>query len=857
MNPVKLAFILSVCSLSLAAAADEQPRDVIPLVNWEFAKEKTPGPLAPPADADWKPVTIPHIFRQSGLPDEAAGWYRLKFDLKKSDEKRRIYLLLEGAATVKDVYINGVPAGQHKGSFTASAFDLTPGVRIGQPNVLDVRVSNRDEETKGCLGRSTLYYVNGGIFRKAWLVKTGAVHIFPESGSSGVFLTPSDITADKAVLGVRTVVRNPLDKPVRVRLLHRVSDPDGKVCAEFGEEATVPAGQTLPVSGSGVVAKPVLWDLGKPVLYTVRTELQSEGAPSDAVTEQTGFRTIELKDGCFLLNGREVQFQGVNKHAQDEYVWNAVPDEVLRREWDSMIDMGANAVRLAHYPHSSLEYDIADKRGVAVWAENGFAGHSWKGAQPEDKVVTPDGERLTREMVRQNWNHPSILFWSVGNETIATTASHYARVIRGEDPSRLRLVTYAANGAVPTDCDFVAWNTYDGWYSGNYDGFAALPRNRFVSETGCGDWITHHIPHGVRKWSVNKFEPEEYAEMFTEYRLQTICRNDKQNRPLFFWWNFREFYDKKFKANRNTKGLVTLGGLPKDAYYLFQAFMNKQKPVVHLCERQHFLRRFAPDNGIKAYSNAAKLTLTLNGVDQGTLQNGAYRIPDIQVKDKAGKVTDIKGIPVENVFFWKAPLKPGRNVVRVSDDKGNSDEMIVYQAAAESLPADAAATVQDLKSSNPANPALFIDRPVEAQSAFFSEVDGTSDNTFDVLPKEVKGAAWITTKRTSAEGMQTDLSFRIHPDAKAARIFVLFSTGTHPAVTLLQPDEEVTKAAGLFRKSLAENGFSDTGTKAVWRDQMLNRSDAELWSRVVKPGEQVTIPGQKLDYVIMVKPEKP
>ena len=206
-------------------------------------------------------------------------------------------------------------------------------------------------------------------------------------------------------------------------------------------------------------------------------------------------------------------------------------DDELRREWQWIADMGANMVRLAHYPHSRLEYDIADERGLAVWAENGYAGQIWeKGPDIDGKTVSPDGERLTREMVRQNWNHPSILFWSAGNETIVDVVGHYAELIEKErDPTRL--VTYAATGTqTAKNCDFIAYNTYDGWYTnGPYTDFAKSPQNEIVSETGAGDWITHHVPYGTIKWTVDKYEPEEYAEMFSEYRLQTICRNEVEN----------------------------------------------------------------------------------------------------------------------------------------------------------------------------------------------------------------------------------------------------------------------------------------------------------------------------------------
>jgi len=186
-----------------------------------------------------------------------------------------------------------------------------------------------------------------------------------------------------------------------------------------------------------------------------------------------------------------------------------------------------------------------------------------------------------------------------------------------------------------------------------------------VSETGSGDWITHHVPHGTIKFSVNEYEPEEYSEMFTEYRLQTVCRNDVENRPDVLMVELPRVLQLEFKNNRNTKGLLTLAGTPKDAAFLFQAFFNPKKPVVHLCGRYHFLRAFAPNNGIKVYSNAGELQMILNGVAQEKIKNGSYRIPDSEMKKYDGSVVPVPGIPVANVFFWKTPLEPGRNVVEV------------------------------------------------------------------------------------------------------------------------------------------------------------------------------------------------
>ena len=832
----------------------DEPREKEALVEWEFCPDtaSTTQMPVPPEQAQWIRLAIPHVFRLSGLPDESAGWYRRSFNVADDEAGRRFFLYLEGAATVKDVFVNGVHIGRHRGAYTAAAFDLTPGVKFGQSNTLLLRVSNRDDESANCLSRSTLYYINGGLYRKAWLIRTGAVHIYPDMGSCGVYITPANITAEKADLSVRTVVCNPLDMSVEVIVRHIVTEPGGAECVRFETKETIGSKKKVTIRAAGVVEEPKLWDIAKPNLYTVRTELLVDGVLSDVVTERAGFRTIAVKDNKFYLNGREFLVRGVNKHHQSEHHWSAVTDEELRREWEMMIDMGCNTVRLAHYPHSRLEYSIADERGIAVWAENGLAGQLWNDPGNEEKMVTVDGERITREMVRQNWNHPSILFWSSGNETIQEVATRYAAVIREEDSTRL--VTFAANRNIPEYTDFVAFNTYSGWYGGHYADFKELPRNAFISETGAGSWITHHLPYGVIQWNVDHFESEEYAGLFAEYRLQTVCVDDPENRPMFLWWNFREFYNLKFKKNRNTKGIITLAGMPKDIYYLFHAFYNLDEPVLHICGRHYFLRQIAPDNGIKVYSNAPELELVLNGEGRGKLKNGDYKLPDSEKKQKDGTMTPVPGITVNNVFFWKTPLRPGRNVVEVRDNKGLSQSIVLYQKPADGpVPAQAESIVTDLKSSSADNPAVFIDRPVESQGPFYYDVDGSSDNTFDALPLQVEGSAWITTRRLSDPNMKTDLSFRLSKDAT---VYVLYSTGTFPNITLRKPNEETQKTAAALRSSLSTAGFKDAGVKTTWRGHDLVLAYCGLWNRPGKAGETITIPGRTLDYVILIKPEK-
>ena len=858
--------LLPLQGCALLNSADVREKD--PIVSWQFLQdtsEEGSEIRLPSQSAKWSNVELPHCFRLSGLPEQSAGFYRATLSPRTGDANKNFYLYLEGAGSVVDVFVNGTHIGQHKGAFTACWFDLSPALKFGKANELIVHVTNRDHEASNCLSQSNLFYTNGGLYRPVWLIQTRGIHIFPEMGSSGVYLTPKNITPESTDLEVTTHIRNALEKPFHVTVRNIITDPNGKHVDTAEETTIVPPGETLPITTTTAIANPILWDLHDGKLYTVRSEVVVGGQVADAVTERTGIRTITMEGEDFILNGEKVFIRGVCKHHQDEHVWNAMTDEQLKWEMDGMLDLGVNTIRLAHYPHRHFEYNLTDENGILVWAENGLAGHRWdKGERAKrESEPTPVGEQITREMVRQNWNHPSIVFWSSGNETHDNTASRYADVIREEDPSRL--LTYASAGEKPDNVDFVAGNTYQGWYWGNYTDFSQLPVNEYVSETGAGCWITHHLPYGIEKWKVDHFESEEYAQMFAEFRFQTIFRNNPEGHKFFLWWNYREFYDHKFKMNRNTKGILTMGGMPKDYYYHFQSFLRPDLPVLHLCGRHYFYRQIDPANGIKAYSNANTVELFINGESCGVMNNGDYVLPgtetaakktdkivsvgDMDTAQETGEKKQVDGIVVENVFFWNAPLAPGKNVVEVRDSNGNTQSMVIYQKADE-MPLPADSLVTNLQSSNPGNPALFIDRPIEAQGPFYTEVDGSSDNTFDLLPKELEGCRWIANKRLSDEKNKTDLSFTL---TRSAKVYVMYSTGTFPAITLNDPDEAMAATAATLKTDLSKIGFKATDINGTWRRHNLWLADFGVMSRKVKAGETVTIPGQTLDYVVLIK----
>ena len=827
---MRLPLLLLLLAIGLGAA--EPRRDEI-LPTWDFAAETAPG-IVPTA---WQSVAIPHIFRQSGLPDNAAGWYRRTVTATPEDLAGRLWLVLDGKTTVAEVQVNGTAVGRHVSAYTAAWFDLTPALRPGPDNTLLVRISNRDEEVRDSLARSTLYYLNGGLFRSTRLVRTGAVHVHPEGGSQGVYLTPTEVTDDRATLRLRTVLAQHGTAPVTAVISQDVTDPAGHAVTTVVTPATITPGATMSVASTATIPHPQRWDLHHGRLYTVTTTVTVEGRVVDRVIERVGLRTVQVQDGKILLNGAPVLLRGVNKHAQDEDHWNAVTPDFLRAEWREMIDLGVNTVRLAHYPHDHLEYDLADQAGIAIWAENGFAGQAWAKQDPDSKEPSPIGDQITREMVLQLWNHPSILLWSAGNEAVPATASHYGKVIRGLDTSRI--ITYAvAQNRRPEGCDLLADNTYQGWYGGNYTEYRK--GNTVISETGAGSWVTHHQDRTLLKWKVNDWEPEEYAEIFAALRLQTVTYDDAPNRPLFTWWTFREFFDHKFKNQRNTKGILTLAGAKKDLYYLFQAFWRQDIPVVRLAGRNVVLH---PGGPITAYANAPSLELFIDGVSVGVRRDGEAVLP--------APKGQTEGPRVRHVFTWTPDLAPGHHRLEVRDPAGNRDGFVLPVPKDGVVPLPEGGLVASLASSNAKNPASFIARPIAAQGPVFGPGDGSADTTWDVLPSALEGAHWIATGRTATE--PTALTLRLR---RAATVRVVLSTGTFPVITLRQPDAATAAKAAILQEALAKAGFQRE-TALVWRGHDLERCDAVVWRRLVAADTTLELPTFPIDAVTLLTETTP
>jgi len=773
--------------------------------------------------ANWTAVEVPHDFQKRGDMTTEQGWYRRTFTVPRGFAGRHLYLVFEGAAAIADVYVNGTHLGQHRGAYTRFIFDATAALRPGASNELAVQVDNRKQSTVDCLPNGNrLYTVWGGLYRRVWLIATHDLQIDPTFyASPGVFLS-STVAGQSAQLQARVLLLNSGSANKTATVKCTLFDPSGRAVVRFNGQASVGAGQKGSVTLSAPVPSPLLWTPKTPNVYHLRV-LVSDGAQlSDSMVQPVGFRTLtwDFKAGTLQLNGQPITLYGADSHQETEKKGSAIAPGDLMPNYDALRDMGATFVRLPHYPHAEFEYDLCDQRGLFCWAEN---GHSNK------DMPNPTADQITTEMVLQNFNHPSIALWSVGNEASSDVAEREVPVVRALDPSRAVMV---ANMRC-ANADYRAQNIYPGWY-GKTDRSAFKPAG-IISEIGAGGVVTSHTDYAAATHKVDIFEPEEWQQLVAETELEAAFRHNDGKLGIFTWWIVRDFNDIKYKRREapfsqgiNTKGLLTYGGDRKDVFYLYRCFGRPDAPTLHITSKRYFLRQGAVDNGIKVYSSAPAVTLTVDGQQVSTLQDGQYTQPD-----PSGLAHPM---PIEHVFYWKVPLHTGKNEVLATDDRGDSDSATIYFEGANGLPELPAPKplITNLASSNPANPAYFMDMPVQPQWPFYYDFDSAGDNSLDLIPPDAKGASWIALRRVTRQGQDTEVSFTV---AKPSTVYVLCSAQpTAPA--------DITGAGFKLRPS---QGLS-------WRDDVMHLQPAELYSRAAARGDSIKLKLGERDALILVKP---
>ncbi|HEY2903466.1 MAG TPA: glycoside hydrolase family 2 TIM barrel-domain containing protein [Polyangia bacterium] len=600
--------------------------------GWKFIKMDVTGAQATAFDdGAWGGVSLPHTWNNMDGQDggsnyyRGVGWYRTHVTVPAAEAGRRLYVEFDGANIQATVYVNGTMAGQHSGGFARFRFDVTGSIKTGADNVIAVQVSNATALSTNIPPVTADFTFFGGLYREARLVSVDPVHLdMDHFGSSGVLGTPSNVSKTSASLAVRASVTNAGTAAATASVTVKVVAVDGSTTQMGTGTATVAAGATTDITVNLTVANPHLWDgLKDPYLYHLTVDLQNGAQAVDSDVEPLGFRYFAFDQNAgFSLNGNHVGLYGVNKHQDRLNKGWAVSSADLDEDMAVVRDLGATAMRLAHYQHAQHFYDLCDSNGVMVWAEVPVVNSVTTGT-----AFSSNAQQQLTELIRQSANHPAIIMWSMSNEVVDApqvnplmTAMN--ALAHKEDPSRpTTLATnYAPDGPITKTTDLEGINRYFGWYTGTSDQFAGdadsahqvAGRPLAISEYGAGAGITIHTANPV-----NMDHSEEYQCLLHEIHWKAISA-----RPFLwgsFLWNLFDFaVDTRNEGDtpgRNDKGLVTYDRkTKKDAFYFYKANWSSD-PFVYITERR-WASRPAGTYQVKVYSNGSAANLTVNGTAQ-------------------------------------------------------------------------------------------------------------------------------------------------------------------------------------------------------------------------------------------------
>jgi beta-galactosidase len=422
--------VFLLAAIPLAAA----PRSTVPFdAGWRFLKAEAVGAEQPGfGDSAWRTVNLPHDWGIEGPFDEKApaggagaflpagvGWYRKHFVLPADAARRRVFVEFDGVMAHSEVWINGFSLGKRPNGYVSFRYELTGHLNSGgKENVLAVRADNEKQP-------ASRWYAGAGINRHVRLLTMDAVHL----EQWATFVTTPKVAAGAATVRVETSVVNQTGVPRRVT----VSVAAGQVKSDASGAQTIAAGKSASFQLELAMANPKLWSLETPNLYQALVEVREGSKVLDDETVSFGIREARFDaDTGFWLNGKNFKIKGVCLHGDGGAVGTAVPLRVWERRLETLKRVGVNGIRAAHNPPDPAFLDLCDRMGFVVmdemfdqWtvAKNPYDYHlnfrEWSGID-------------TRDTVRRDRNHPSIVVYSAGNEIHDTPNAELAKgILRG------------------------------------------------------------------------------------------------------------------------------------------------------------------------------------------------------------------------------------------------------------------------------------------------------------------------------------------------------------------------------------------------------------------------------------------
>ncbi len=625
--------------------------------KWAFSKQATTVPSEMPSN--WCFVNLPHSWNaidgQDGDNDYFRGTCYYVKSFKKIDlpEAEKYYLEIKGANSSADVYLNGKVLAHHDGGYSTWRVDITNGIK--DENLLVIAVDNATNEVVYPQMADFTFY--GGLYRDVNIICVNDSHFeLMHHGGPGLKITP-EINGINADVEIETWVVNLKENQ---KLRYVIKAADGKVVAE---KETTDTKVKLEINNVH------LWNGKKdPYLYTAEIELVDGENVVDNISSRFGCRTFKIDpENGFILNGKEYPLRGVSRHQDRWGFGNALLPEHHKEDMDLICELGATTIRLAHYQHDQYFYDLCDEKGLVVWAEIPYISNHMPGGR--ENTISQ-----MKELIIQNYNHPSIVVWGLSNEITMKGDSdpdllenHKILNDLVHEMDKTRLTTIAAVSMCDIDSpyiqipDVVSYNHYFGWYGGDttmngpwFDNFHAKYPNIPIgcSEYGCEalDWHTSDPKQG------------DYTEEYQAYYHEELIKQFFNRRYLWAThvWNMFDFgadsRNEGGENGQNHKGLVTFDRkYKKDSFYAYKAWLSDDK-FVHICGKR-YVDRVEDVTKVTVYSNLPEVELFANGKSLGKKTSDVhffyFDVPNVgetALKAVAGDFTDTSKIRKVDTF---------------------------------------------------------------------------------------------------------------------------------------------------------------------------------------------------------------
>lgn len=677
-----LLSLLLTCQVSTQAATNNAP-DVVfqeKIINndWLYLEQDSTDVELIRHEKNWHKINLPHSWNKTDTLDSepgyrrSASWYKRHINLSNKTYKNTV-LFFEGANFETQVYVNGAFVGEHIGGYLSFEFDISSFIQAGDNEIL-VRVSNAYNRNL-IPSQKADFFLHGGITRDVWLKQ------YPDVYIENVVVNTPNVSAKSASTSIQ-LTTNTQKSTSDYKVVSTLYSPSNDLIEKV--ETPLSAEQVFSIDFK-TLANPKLWSPEQPNLYRVDVALFKNNTLQHTLSENIGYRWFEMRPNQgFFVNDQPVLIRGTHRHEEHAGLGAALSNEQHRKDMQQIKEMGANFVRLAHYPQDPEIYKAADELGLILWDELPWCRGGKGGKEWEDNT-----ERLLREQIKQNINHPSIAFWSLGNEiyweedfegggrdeVIMPYLTKLNNIVKSLDPTRLTTIRKYYPSAKLVDA--FSPSIWAGWYGGAYSQYEdalASSMKKYPTflhmEYGGSSHVGRHTETPVSSTGIQGGQVS-VDEAMNQAIVVSVAKDSDWNEnyivDLFDWhlrasentpnfagnaqWAFKDFGTPLRPLNpipyMNQKGLVDASGKPKDAYYVFKSYWSKE-PFCYI-ESKTWTHRNGPKEGrdVNVYCNTQQAELFLDGKSLGK------------------KVNDKTVFPAGGLV-WKVPFINGKNQLSVT-----------------------------------------------------------------------------------------------------------------------------------------------------------------------------------------------